>query len=238
MAKSIFTLELAQKLYSDEEAFVVDFNDAWKWIGYTRKENAKDKLFNNFEEGLDFCTKGCKTSSAGRPSQSILLTVDCFKQLAMMAGTDTGKQIRRYFLECEKAAKAIASQQLNDPMLAQLKMMAQMREQQLDQERRLAQLEEVRAIAHKELIALPASSHDIPPESADMKVRRIVNNYCGATGINQSEVYRNLYQQHFYRYRRRVTPLERETKIQAFVRLGLIDSLYDLAVELFAQEVA
>lgn len=34
-----------------------------------------------------------------------MLTVDCFKSLGMMAGTEQGKKIRRYFLECERQLK-------------------------------------------------------------------------------------------------------------------------------------
>ncbi|MEM9452087.1 MAG: hypothetical protein AAGA75_26660 [Cyanobacteria bacterium P01_E01_bin.6] len=133
-----------------------------------------------------------------------------------------------------------------DPILAQLKMLSEVRQEQLEQERRmqeqeqrlrqqdarLREFEEVRAEAHKQLIALPPSSQDIPPESMDMKIRRLVNDYCSATGIPQAEAFRNLYQQHYYRYRRRPQSLKGESKLQAFVRLGLVDSLYELAVDL------
>ncbi|MEM9451609.1 MAG: hypothetical protein AAGA75_24190 [Cyanobacteria bacterium P01_E01_bin.6] len=134
-----------------------------------------------------------------------------------------------------------------DPILAQLKMLSEVRQEQLEQERRiqeqeqclrqqderLREFEEARAEAHKQLIALPPSSQDIPFESMDMKIRRLVNDYCAATGIPQAEAFRNLYQQHYYRYRRRPQSLKGESKLQAFVRLGLVDSLYELAVSLF-----
>lgn len=127
-------------------------------------------------------------------------------------------------------------------LLAAVQQMAEMEQRQLEADRRLALAEaqlqefaEVRATAHAELMALPPASHDIPPESTDMKIRRVVNNYCAATGLQQSEVYRNLYQAHYYRYRRRVETSGKESKLQAFIRLGLIDSLYDLAVELLAK---
>ncbi|MEM9450331.1 MAG: hypothetical protein AAGA75_17590 [Cyanobacteria bacterium P01_E01_bin.6] len=134
-----------------------------------------------------------------------------------------------------------------DPILAQLKMLSEVRQEQLEQERRmqeqeqrlrqqderLREFEEARAEAHKQLIALPPSSQDIPFESMDMKVRRLVNDYCASTGIPQAEAFCNLYQQHYYRYRRRPQSLRGESKLQAFVRLGLVDSLYELAVSLF-----
>jgi phage anti-repressor protein len=92
-------------LLNSSEPFPVDIERAWRWIGYKAKRNAKEVLLNNFEEGLDFLRSSAKTSTGGRPSESIWLTVDCFKSLGMMAGTEKGKEIRRYFLECERIAK-------------------------------------------------------------------------------------------------------------------------------------
>lgn len=100
-----FSQKLATKLLSSTESFPVDFDNAWRWIGYSSKQKAKNKLFNHFELGIDFLTKRLKTPSGGRPSEIINLTIDCFKSLGMMAGTQQGTKIRRYFLECERIAK-------------------------------------------------------------------------------------------------------------------------------------
>lgn len=116
--------------------------------------------------------------------------------------------------------------------------MAAIESENLFLKRQVEEMQQRTAMAHKELIALPTASHEVPPESTDMKIRRIVNNYCVSTGQQQAEVYRNLYQQFYYRYRRNVQTLERESKIKAFIRLGLIDALYDLAVELFVRNSA
>jgi len=103
-----FSHELALALVQSDQAFPVDFDDAWRWIGYSTKQKAKNKLVNNFEEEIDFLTKWVKTPAGGRPSESIWLTIDCFKSLGMMAGTQKGREIRRYFLECERIAKQAA----------------------------------------------------------------------------------------------------------------------------------
>lgn len=103
-----FSHELALALYQSSEPFPVNFDQGWQWIGYSSKQKAKSKLTNNFSEGTDFLTKWMKTPTGGRPSESIWLTVDCFKSFGMMAGTEKGKQIRRYFLECERIAQKAA----------------------------------------------------------------------------------------------------------------------------------
>ena len=103
-----FSHELALALVQSHKPFPVDFEQAWRWIGYSTKQKAKNKLTNNFEEEIDFLTEWLKTPTGGRPSESLWLSVDCFKSLGMMAGTQKGKEIRRYFLECERIAKQAA----------------------------------------------------------------------------------------------------------------------------------
>jgi phage anti-repressor protein len=94
---------------NSQEEFPIEFDEAWRWIGYSQAQKAKKKLFNNFEQGIDYqivSPKRVKSPQGGRPSDRILLTVDCFKSLAMMAGTGKGREVRKYFLECERRLKA------------------------------------------------------------------------------------------------------------------------------------
>ena len=92
-------------LISSGKEFPVDFDDAWQWIGWTVKQTGKNVLLNNFEEGVDFLRETSKNCGRGRPGDQLVLTIDCFKSLAMMAGTEKGKQVRRYFLNCERELK-------------------------------------------------------------------------------------------------------------------------------------
>lgn len=103
-----FTKETAIQLLRMQETidFPVDFDEAYQWLGYTRKDNAKDTFLElGFLEGVDFSSFSRK-SSGGRPAESFKLTVDCFKKWGMRAGTEKGDQIRLYFLECERIAHA------------------------------------------------------------------------------------------------------------------------------------
>lgn len=103
-----FSHECALALVQSDKQFPVDFDDAWQWIGYSTKQMARKKLVNNFEPETDFSIKGLKSSTGGRSSEFVALTVDCLKSLGMMAGTKKGKEIRHYFLECERLAKEAA----------------------------------------------------------------------------------------------------------------------------------
>jgi phage anti-repressor protein len=96
-------------LLTSTDDFPVDFDDAWGWIGYSRKDVAKSSLISaGFFAGTDFRISRNITgnSGRGRNPDSIRLTIDCFKSFAMMAGTEKGKEVRAYFLDCEKQLKA------------------------------------------------------------------------------------------------------------------------------------
>jgi phage anti-repressor protein len=84
------------------EEFPVDFNDAWQWVGYSTKQKGLNMLTTNFEEGIDFLTARLK-STGGRPAEGYYLAVDCFKSFCMMAGTEKGKEVRKYYIRIEKA---------------------------------------------------------------------------------------------------------------------------------------
>ena len=109
-----FDLTIAQSLYDSNDRFPVDFDEAWKWCGYTRKHNALRKLLNGrFSESFDFEVTPIGVPSdtefqPATPQAKYYLTVDCFKFFGMMAETSEGDQIRRYFLQCEKSHKESA----------------------------------------------------------------------------------------------------------------------------------
>lgn len=99
------TPDLIFSLLQSSDPFPVDLDDAWQWLGYSQKSECFKKLKKHFEKDLDFSCKGMKSLLGGRPSDYIVLTVECFKSLGMMAGTAKGKQVRRYFLDCETELK-------------------------------------------------------------------------------------------------------------------------------------
>lgn len=118
-----FTQENALTLFNSADDFPVDFDLAWKWLGFARKDPAKRSLIGGvFEEGRDFRyshnnvgiekidEKNARSinKKAGE-QQRIWLTIDCFKTWGMMAATEKGKEIRKYFLECERKLKEITA---------------------------------------------------------------------------------------------------------------------------------
>jgi phage anti-repressor protein len=96
-------------VYEDEEArtlvnaremheFLESGQDFSDWIK-SRVEKYK------FLEGEDFSIILWK-STGGRPAREYLLSIDMAKEIAMVENNDKGRQVRRYFIECERRLKA------------------------------------------------------------------------------------------------------------------------------------
>jgi phage antirepressor YoqD-like protein/phage anti-repressor protein len=105
----IFSIELAKQLINSKDQFPVDFNDAWQWLEYSKKSNAKRFLIENFKEKIDFLIKEQPTTIGiqANPNQHILLTIECLKKWGMKCGTEKGEEVRLYFLECERIVKKV-----------------------------------------------------------------------------------------------------------------------------------
>jgi len=74
---------------------------------------AEEALKANLEKDTDFLISGLKSPTGGRPAKNIRLTIDGFKMFCMMAGTPKGREVRRYFLECEKKYKKLLRDRQN-----------------------------------------------------------------------------------------------------------------------------
>lgn len=94
---------------SDSTKFVVDFDDVWKNVEFTRRDSAKRILVKHFTEHTDYKIGAPQKSGApkekdlggGHNKELILLTVDCFKNFCMLAATSRAKEIRTYYIKME-----------------------------------------------------------------------------------------------------------------------------------------
>ena len=77
--------------------------NVWKFIGFCNKGNAKRTLENNFEEGEDYKKSDneflllrtekqkSKDPRGGHNEETIMLNIDTFKNLCIIAKTENGK---------------------------------------------------------------------------------------------------------------------------------------------------
>lgn len=116
-----YKIYLMQKNSNDK--FNVDFDEIYKWIGYTRKNDGKKILIKHFIKNEDYiisypCKKinnktttetadtvsviSIEKQNGGQNKETILLTIECFKLFCMLAATSESKKIYKYYLQMEK----------------------------------------------------------------------------------------------------------------------------------------
>jgi phage anti-repressor protein len=119
MKDEIMLLDQFSKIAESPEPYPVDFDTAWQWVGYTRKDVALRALQSSFEEEMDYSTlkRNRSDGKPGKPYNAYFLTVDCFKAFCMMAGTDKGKEVRQYYLAIEKKYRELQQRVLNPEFL-------------------------------------------------------------------------------------------------------------------------
>jgi hypothetical protein len=90
----------------DDSKFIIDFDDIWKWVGFTTKGNAKRLLTTKFFENINYVyQKGLslKINSINKDEKEIiLLNVSTFKKFCMTASTKRADDICNYYLKMEK----------------------------------------------------------------------------------------------------------------------------------------
>jgi phage anti-repressor protein len=85
-----------------EKDFPVNVDKLVELKVYMYKRNLVNKLKEYFIEEKDFCFMCSKSKTGGRPSENIMLSVECFKSLCITAQNDFGKKTREYYITIEK----------------------------------------------------------------------------------------------------------------------------------------
>ncbi len=103
--ESIFLKNFQMYLLSEhDDECIMDLDDVYEWMGLSTKGNAKRFLVKHFQEPEHYqiISRATRTKG-GQNKETIMLSVDTFKMMCMLAKTDRGKQTRMYYLKLEKA---------------------------------------------------------------------------------------------------------------------------------------
>jgi anti-repressor protein len=97
MIREGFSYSISE-MYNSSNDFPVSFNDTWKWLEYSRKNNASRAFLElHFVENVDYIVLLIfKQNSEGRPSKDYFLSCDCFKHFSMMSKSEGSKKVRNY----------------------------------------------------------------------------------------------------------------------------------------------
>ena len=95
-----------------EKDFPVNVDKLVELNVYTYKRNVLRKL-QEYNEGKDYCSLESKSKTGGRPSENIMLSVECFKSLCIMSKNEFGKKTREYYITIEEAFKKYMEESFN-----------------------------------------------------------------------------------------------------------------------------
>jgi hypothetical protein len=91
--------------YHPTNDFPINLDHVFHMIGFANKGNAKRTLENNFTKDEDYkvalLRKEKRKNEGGYNDETIMLNVDTFKNLCMIAKTEKGKAIRKYYVKLE-----------------------------------------------------------------------------------------------------------------------------------------
>lgn len=106
--------------YHPTNDYPINLEQVYKIIGFSNKKNAKRTLDNNFSEGDDYKVTVLPREHGRFTEETVMLNIDTFKNLCMMAKTDKGKEIRKYYVKLENIYNHIIKEELenNSKMLA------------------------------------------------------------------------------------------------------------------------
>lgn len=224
---------------------------------YSRKDHAVAALKRSFFEDIDFSRLRGKTPGGGRPGDFYLLTSDCFKEMCLMADTEMGRMVRRYYIVIEKRWKKQRKNSVvmvqTDPAIAQIlaqsqQMMIQlatMSQQQASQlvvvSNKVAEIEAVQQEAIASLDEIPTPEVEAEELTTRAKLNRLVRDYSAANAVHFQEVWRRVYREFRDRYH---IDLKQRTKniraaggkrfsaLDVCEQLGKIEELYAVAFDL------
>jgi len=94
--------------YNNKNEFIVDLDNVWKWLGFSRKDPAKVVLNKNFIKDLDYKIllqqplEQDENNHGGNNKEQILMTINTFKKFCLKAGTKKADEIHEYYIGLEE----------------------------------------------------------------------------------------------------------------------------------------
>ena len=97
--------------------FVIDLDDIWSWLGYTKKDKAKDLLEKYFKIEVDYkriFPDSRDYSQIGRPKEKIMLNTKTFKKMCLKANKSKANEIHEYYIMLEETLYELINEESNE----------------------------------------------------------------------------------------------------------------------------
>jgi len=98
--------------------FVIDFEDVWKWCGFSRKDHAKRILDKHFIIDVDYKVAlpklGERKNEGGFNKEKITLNIRTFKKYCLKSNTDKSNEIHNYYIKLEEILQETLLEQTDE----------------------------------------------------------------------------------------------------------------------------
>jgi hypothetical protein len=109
--------------YDKKNDFVIDFDNVWKWLGFTRKDNAKRLLEKFFTKNIDYKVQklappirgaSFETQYGGQNKENIVLNINTFKKFCLKADTKKADEVHDYYVKLEELLQETINEESNE----------------------------------------------------------------------------------------------------------------------------
>ncbi|PNG99378.1 hypothetical protein TSOC_014845, partial [Tetrabaena socialis] len=169
--------------YDSRKDFVVNLDDVYTWLGFTRMDSVKKLYTRHLTENVHYQVfhQLAETPLGGSNKEQILLTIHGFKQLCMAANTDKGRRVREYYISMEEILFQYTSRKANEErehltkLVDESKQAAAAKEVELRSEVEAARA--LTAVKEAELSRLKAKTYDEVPkdDNAHHKIGKTID---------------------------------------------------------------
>jgi phage anti-repressor protein len=135
--------------YHPTNDYPINLENVFHMIGFANKGNAKRTLENNFTKDEDYKLISIKNNvkkqllrteklgGSGILQEDIMLNVDTFKSLCMLAKTAKGKEIRKYYVKLENIHNKIIKQEIEQQKQLLIEKDTQLENKELENKRKV-----------------------------------------------------------------------------------------------------
>jgi hypothetical protein len=91
--------------YNSKCDFIIDLDNVWKWLGFSRKDPAKRILEKHFRKEKDYkilLHQVVEKVHGGNNKEQIMMNIETFKKLCLKAGTKRADEIHDYYIKLEE----------------------------------------------------------------------------------------------------------------------------------------
>jgi len=103
--------------YDCKTDFIIDMDDIWKWLGFSRRDHCKRVVEKHFTNDIDYkilLPQIGEQVHGGHNKEKTLMNVETFKSLCLLANTERSKSIRKYYYKLEQLLHGLLEEQANE----------------------------------------------------------------------------------------------------------------------------